>query len=76
MLVVPYIIFVFVFINFEQNGYWNDIHSDPDNVTETSERILATFGLNIYDGGIWQVALALMGMFYGMWYFEEGGVVL
>ena len=47
------------------DGFWAEVGSDPDNVTDTAERILATYGLNLYDGACWQIALAL-GSQYGL----------
>jgi len=43
------------------NSYWEKVHSDPFNEENRNERILASYGLNIYDGACWQIALALMG---------------
>jgi hypothetical protein len=40
-------------------NYWVDVKSDPENETQTIERILATYGLNLYDGACWQIALGL-----------------
>lgn len=42
-------------------NYWEEIDSDPSNEENRNERILATFGQNIYDAATWQVALAMMG---------------
>lgn len=41
--------------------YWEAIGSLPDKVENLNERILATYGQNIYDGATWQIALAMMG---------------
>lgn len=42
-------------------GYWEHIESKIDNEENKNERILATYGQNIYDGATWQIALAMMG---------------
>ncbi len=42
-------------------GYWEQIGSVVDNEENRNERILATYGQNIYDGATWQIALAMMG---------------
>lgn len=42
-------------------GYWESIDSVVDNEENRNERILATYGQNIYDGATWQIALAMMG---------------
>jgi hypothetical protein len=42
-------------------NYWLEIHSDLTNEENRNERILATYGQNIYDAATWQVALAMMG---------------
>jgi hypothetical protein len=44
-------------------GYWSQIGSRPDNATDTAERILATYGLNLYDASVWSIAVALGGHF-------------
>lgn len=40
-------------------GYWKGVHSDPENYTDASERILTTYGLNLYDGACWQIGIAV-----------------
>jgi hypothetical protein len=40
-------------------NYWESVHSDPDDLTFSIERVLATYGLNLYDGACWQIALAV-----------------
>lgn len=42
-------------------GYWERVGSEPDNIENRNERILAANGLNIYDGATWQMAVALLG---------------
>jgi len=42
-------------------GYWSSVGSIPDDEENSNERILATFGQNIYDAATWQIALAMMG---------------
>lgn len=41
--------------------YWEENHVDLLNEENRNERILATYGQNIYDGATWQIALAMMG---------------
>jgi hypothetical protein len=41
--------------------YWEKNHNDLLNEENRNERILATYGQNIYDGATWQIALAMMG---------------
>lgn len=41
--------------------YWEEVHHDLSNTENRNERILATYGQNIYDAACWQIALALMG---------------
>ena len=43
------------------NNYWKEIGSLPDNIENLNERILATYGQNIYDAATWQIALAMLG---------------
>jgi hypothetical protein len=42
-------------------GYWKAVGSQVDDEENRNERILATYGQNIYDGATWQIALAMMG---------------
>jgi hypothetical protein len=46
--------------------YWVDIGSKPNDVTDTAERILATYGLNLYDGSVWAIAVALNGEWFSL----------
>eukprot|EP00455_Lapot_gusevi_P048424 TRINITY_DN668_c0_g1_i6.p1 TRINITY_DN668_c0_g1~~TRINITY_DN668_c0_g1_i6.p1 ORF type:complete len:468 (+),score=188.43 TRINITY_DN668_c0_g1_i6:98-1501(+) len=46
------------------SGYWLECNcSSPTDPSNTAERILATFGLNLYDGAVWQIAMTLGGNF-------------
>lgn len=42
-------------------GYWEKINSNPLNEEDRNERILASYGQNIYDAACWQIALTIMG---------------
>jgi hypothetical protein len=42
-------------------NYWEQIDSKPSNEENRNERILATYGQNIYDAATWQIALAMLG---------------
>lgn len=46
---------------FIPKGYWAKVGSVVDNEENRNERILATYGQNIYDGATWQIAVAMMG---------------
>jgi hypothetical protein len=41
--------------------YWAQVHSDPSDITNQAERILAEYGTNLYDAACWQIAMALAG---------------
>lgn len=43
------------------DNYWLLIGSNPIDPENTAERILATYGQNIYDAACWQLALAVLG---------------
>eukprot|EP00660_Eupelagonema_oceanica_P010211 gene10211-8746_t len=42
---------------FDENGH----HTDLDSIIAIQERTLSRFGLNLYDAGIWEIALSLWG---------------
>lgn len=44
-----------------QKEYWQAINSQGEDEKNRNERVLATYGLNLYDGATWQIALALFG---------------
>eukprot|EP00474_Spongospora_subterranea_P001257 CRZ01715.1 hypothetical protein [Spongospora subterranea] len=42
-------------------SFWTSIRSEPNDPEATAERIIASFGLNIYDGACFQIAAVLGG---------------
>ena len=43
------------------HGYWESIHHPVNEVDAVIERLLATYGLSLYDGALWQIVQAQNG---------------